>query len=163
MKQPSNHAPKGLLKYIQGDATLPGGSNMRYILQIVTDSGKYSDVFNKELSTRWPKVESLYKNWWRSCYGKLNLGEIQVIQVLSDLAVINMVAQHDDTNLISIDFKALQLCLSKVGEEVSQYNASIHIPKIILGLDIESWELIEPLIDQELLKRGINITVYDIP
>lgn len=164
MKQPSDHAPKGILKYVTGDATLPNGSSLRYILQIVNDAGKYGAGFSGALSARWPKVETEYRSWWRARYGKLNLGDIQVIQVLSDLCVINMVAQHDvvsKDNPKPIDYKALQMCLAKVGVEVSQYNASIHMPRIGCQRAGGSWEEVEPLIDQELLKRGINVTVYD--
>lgn len=164
MKQPSDHAPKGLLKYTTGDATLPNGSSMRYVLQIVNDAGKYGAGFSGALSARWPKVETEYRAWWRSRYGKLNLGDIQIIQILSDLCVINMVAQHDvvsKDNPKPIDYKALQMCLAKAGSEISQYNAGVHIPRIGCGLAGGSWDEIEPLIDQELLKRGINVTVYD--
>jgi O-acetyl-ADP-ribose deacetylase (regulator of RNase III) len=164
MRQPSDHTPKGLLRYVKGDATLPNGSSLRYILQIVNDSGKYGAGFSGALSARWPKIETEYRSWWRARYGKLNLGDIQVIQVLSDLVVINMVAQHDivsKENPKPIKYDALRLCLQKVGIEVSQYNASIHMPRIGCGLAQGKWEEIEPLIDQELLKRGINVTVHD--
>lgn len=164
MKQPSNHNPKGLLRYVKGDATLPNGSNLRYILQIVNDAGKYGAGFSGALAARWPKIETEYRGWWRTRYGKLNLGDIQVIQVLSDLAVINMVAQHDvvsEENPTPIKYDALQQCLAKAGIEISQYNAAVHMPRIGCGLAQGEWEKIEPLIEQELLKRGLNVTVYD--
>ena len=164
MEKPSDHNPKGLLKFVKGDATAPLGSSNRYILQIVNDEGKYGAGFSGALSRRWPKVETEYRKWWREKFGKLSLGDIQVVQILSDLVVINMVAQKGivgPNNPKPIDYKALQICLSKAGDEISQYTAGVHMPRIGCGLAGGSWEEIEPLIEQELLKRGINVTVYD--
>ena len=164
MVKPSDHNPKGLLKFVIGDATMPLGSSNRYILQIVNDEGKYGAGFSGALARRWPKVEVEYRKWWRERYGKLLLGDIQVIQILSDLVVINMVAQKGivgPKNPKPIDYSALQNCLEKAGEEISKHTAAVHIPRIGCGLSKGNWEEIEPLIENELLKRGINVTVYD--
>ena len=165
MNNPSNHNPKGIIRFVKGDATLPQGSNNRYILQIVNNEGKYGAGFSGALSKRWPKAESEYRQWWREQYGKLKLGDIQVVQVLSDLVVINMVAQVgivSAENPKPIKYEALQACLAKAGIEISKFNASVHIPRIGCGLSQGSWSEVEPIIEQELLKRGINVTVYDL-
>lgn len=164
MNQPSEHNPKGLIKFVTGDATLPQGSSLRYILQIVNDEGKYGAGFSGALSKRWPKIETEYRQWWRERYGNLNQGDIQIIQVLSDLVVINMVAQNgivSKDNPTPINYDGLKSCLDKAGTEISKHNASVHIPRIGCGLGGGTWEKIEPLLEQEILKRGINITVYD--
>ena len=165
MVKPSNHNPKGLLKFVKGDATNPLGSSNRYILQIVNDEGKYGAGFSGALSRRWPKVETEYRKWWRERFGKLLLGDIQVIQILSDLVVINMVAQKgivSEKNPKPIDYAALQKCLGKAGDEISQHTAGVHIPRIGCQRAGGTWEEVEPLIEAELLKRGINVTVYDL-
>lgn len=165
MNSPSNHIPKGILRFVKGDATLPQGSSLRYILQIVNDEGKYGAGFSGALAARWPKVESEYRQWWREKYGKLKLGDVQIIQILSDLVVINMVAQKgivSEENQNPISYEALKLCLSKVGSEISKFGAGVHIPRIGCGLSGGTWDKVEPLIEQELLKRGINVTVYDL-
>jgi O-acetyl-ADP-ribose deacetylase (regulator of RNase III) len=164
MRKPSDHNPKGLLRFVKGDATLPQGSNLRYVLQIVNDEGKYGAGFSGSLSARWPKVETEYRSWWRERYGKLNLGDIQEVQILSDLVVINMVAQHGivgKDNPKPIDYKALQACLSKAGDVISEFNASVHMPRIGCGLAGGDWEEVEKLVEAELLKRSIDVTVYD--
>lgn len=166
MKLPSDHLPKGLLKNIIGDATIPQGSRLRYILQIVNNEGKYGAGFSGALSKRYPKVESSYRQWWRERYGKLQLGDIQIIQVASDIIVINMVAQDGvvgPNNLKPIRLDALQKCLAKAGIEISEVKASVHAPKFgggLAGADFDTE--IMPLIDQELLKRGINVTIYSL-
>jgi len=163
MNNPSEHNPKGILRFVKGDATNPQGST-RYILQIVNNEGKYGAGFSGALSKRWPKVESEYRTWWRERFGKLALGDIQIIQVLSDLVVVNMVAQNGivPKSPKPIDYEALQKCLAKAGSEIKNYNGAVHMPRIGCGLAGGEWEKIEPLIEQELLKRGLNVTVYDL-
>lgn len=161
---PSDHNPKGVLRFIKGDATRPDGSNLKYILQIVNDIGVYGAGFSGALSSRWPKVQSEYRQWWREKYGKLQLGDIQIITLSSDLCVINMVAQHGvvgKDNPVPIKYDALKSCLSKVGYEISQYNSSVHMPRIGCGLAQGKWEEVEKIVEAELLKRGINVIVYD--
>jgi hypothetical protein len=60
-----------------------------------------------------------------------------------------------------IDYKALEECLSKAGVKISENGGSIHMPRIGCGLVGGNWEEVEPLIEAQLLKRGINVTVYD--
>jgi O-acetyl-ADP-ribose deacetylase (regulator of RNase III) len=164
MKKPSDFIPKGLLKIVKGDATLPNGSSMQYILQICNNLGLYGAGFSGAVSKRYPTVEKEYRNWWRSSFGKLKLGEIQVVNVRSDLAVINMIAQNGiigKDNPKPIDYKALRECLGKAGIEISDHSGSAHMPRIGCGLAAGTWEEVEPLITDELLKRGIGVTVYD--
>jgi len=166
MDKPSEHVPKGLIKFVKGDASMPEGSSLRYVLQVVNNEGKYGAGFSGALSARWPKIESEYRSWWRSRYGKLQLGDIQTLQILSDLVVINMVAQNGTVspdNPKPIDYDALRECIAKAGKEISQFNASVHIPRIGCGLAGGKWEEVEKIVTDELLKRGINVTVYDLP
>jgi O-acetyl-ADP-ribose deacetylase (regulator of RNase III) len=167
MRKPSKFGPQGTFKFIKGDATQPQGSNMRYILQVCNDVGGYGAGFSGALAKRWPKAESEYRNLWRLKFGKIPLGEIQVIQVLSDLAIINMIAQHgigeDEKGEPPIRYEALKKCLSKAGDEISEYNGTAHMPRIGCGLAGGDWAKVQQIIDDELIKRNINVVVYDLP
>jgi hypothetical protein len=161
MKKPSNFIQKGLLRVAKGDGTNPTGSSMQYIIQICNNSGTYETENTKALAKRYPKVVAEYRSLWRNRFGKLALGEIQIIQLRSDVAVINLIAQDctkledDKIEIGPINLKALQVCLDKAGVEISDNSASAHMPRIT------DWAAIEPIIEAELLKRGINVTVYD--
>jgi O-acetyl-ADP-ribose deacetylase (regulator of RNase III) len=158
--------PKGLLKYVTGDATIPPGSNLRYLVHIVNDEGKFGAGFSGALARRWPAVESNYRQWWRDRYGKLNLGDIQEVQVKSDLVVINMVGQKgivSKENPKPFKPEALRECLKKVAKIVSVYNSTVHMPRIGARLAGGNWEEeIEPIIKEELIDKGLNVVVYDL-
>lgn len=149
MRKPSNFGPKGLLKFVKDDISNPPGSNMRYILQICNNSGNYN---SEVIAKRWPKVTSEYRTLWREKFGKIPFGEIQIIQVSSDLAVINMIAEDCLSSTIKED--VLKKCFSKAGDEISNYSASAHIKKT------NNWIMVESIINDELLKRNINVFIY---
>ena len=61
-----------------------------------------------------------------------------------------------------IHYAALKSCLTKVAKEALTSNASVHMPRIGCGLGGGKWKLVEPIIKEELIDRGIDVTVYDL-
>ena len=153
MKNPSKHNIKGILREVKGDVTLPQAASLRYIVQVVNSDGEYNAKSGEALASRWPKVKSEYRQLWRERYGKLRFGDIQIIQVLSDLIVINMIAEIGGKT----DGESLKACLAKVGAEVSDHNASVHIARTSCG----AWDDVKDIIDEQLIQRTIDVTVYD--
>jgi O-acetyl-ADP-ribose deacetylase (regulator of RNase III) len=164
MLKPSNHIIIGSLKVVNGDVTKLQGGGLKYLIQIVNDTGKYGAGVSGAISKAWPKVEQEYRQLWRERYGKLKLGDVQFIQVTSDLVIVNMIAQHSiisNDNPKPIKFDALQSCLSKVGIEASETNGTIHMPRIGCKRAGATWEEVAPLVEAELQKRGLKVIVYD--
>lgn len=149
---PSNHMPKGRFKYAKDGQSviIPESAGLRYIAVICGDNGKFSHIVNN----RWPSVEKEYKIWYRSSFGKMSdwKGQIKTVQVQSDTMVILLLSVIND----QLDLSALNICLDNLGKEAKYNGASIHITKCS-----ENWKEIENLIDQQLLKRSLNVTVYD--
>lgn len=165
MLKPSDHIVKGTLKVIKGSVCRPQSGGLKYVVQVVNDAGKYGAGVSGAISKAWPKVESEYRGLWRMKYGKLKLGDVQFIQVASDLIVVNMIGKHDivsSENPVPIKYDALQACLAKVGIEVSDNNGTVHMPRIGCGLAGGTWDKVGPIVEQELQKRGINVFVYEL-
>ncbi|HVI39649.1 MAG TPA: hypothetical protein VM577_03230 [Anaerovoracaceae bacterium] len=172
--KPSNFITPGRLKYKAGDATIPESAGHRIIMHICNDIGGWGRGFVLALSKRWKKPEEEYRRWFR---GQINfkLGAIQEVEVQSDTTVINMIAQRDvvaDENGVQpLRLEALETCLDKVGELAVKNGSSIHAPRIGAGLaagiadgyDKDTWAQVETLIIEKLIKRGINVTIYDLP
>jgi O-acetyl-ADP-ribose deacetylase (regulator of RNase III) len=81
-----------------------------------------------------------------------------------DLWVANMVAQHGMTagpEGPPIRYEAVRTCLAKVAELAQERDASVHMPRIGCGLAGGKWEMIEPIIADEVSAKGIEVTVYD--
>ena len=158
--KPSNFILPGRLKYREGIATIPEAAGHRMIIQITSDKGSYEKEFNKLITKRWPQVESEFKKWFRS-KNNFKLGEIQVINVQSDTAIVNMLCEKSSKKALPLCYDSLESCLEKIGELAVYQNSSIHAPK--LGKDYKkmNWEKIESLLIQEIIKRGINVTIYN--
>ena len=155
---------KGELKYIVGDTVYPQEPNI-FIIQIVNDVGKYGAGLSGAISKRWPNVEQEYRKWFRS-QDNFKLGEIQIVQVKPAISVVNMIAQHDVisyNNPKPIKYDALSLCMDKVAELAIKENRSICSGRFGAGLAGGSWSIIESLIIEKFIDRGINVSIYDLP
>lgn len=151
--KPSNFNPPGRIKYVKGDVNIPESAGLRYILVLCNDKGTMEKHASSTVS-RWPATESSYRSWYRSSFGKMKewKGQIKTSQVQSDTIIVHMLAVLDE----KLDKKAFSACLDAAGREVAYNNGNIHIAKIS-----EDWEELEKIITEQLLKRGMNVTVYE--
>lgn len=160
------------IKYIKGDATNPIGEGRKYIVHICNDIGGWGRGFVLALSNKWAEPEKRYREWFRdgvNNYGEApELGNVQFVQVLKDITVCNMIAQHGcypskDVNGIivpPIRYEALEKCLDKVCENALQLGVSVHMPLIGAGLAGGDWTIIESIIKKTLSDKGVDVIVY---
>lgn len=153
------------IKYVKGDATEPIGNGKKIIVHICNDIGGWGRGFVLALSKKWKEPEKCY----RESYRKLSLGDIQYVKVEEDITVCNMVAQHGcypqkdlETGEIlpPIRYNALKECLIKVAIFAKDNGCSVHMPKIGAGLAGGDWRIIEDIINNTLIKEGIETIVY---
>lgn len=145
LTNPSNFHSMGRLKEVIGTPAAPSSGGVCYIIQLVDDSGKYNGI------TRWPAVESGYKMWYVSSFGKMSYGEIKTVAVQSDTSVINCLAIKDG-NLLE---DALNNSLDLAGRVIATNGeGSVHIAKT------EPYAVFKKAVEEKLLKRGINVFMY---
>lgn len=155
----------GRLKYVKGDATVPQTGAHRMIVHICNVDGGWGAGFVLALSKRWKKPEEEYRRWYRN-QTNFKFGEVQEITVQSDISVVNMLAMSYDKagpDGIPVRYDALKNCLKKVATLAKENNSSIHMPRIGCGLGGASWEMVEKIIIEELVSKGVNVTIYDLP
>lgn len=145
---------RGRIKEIKGNATVPEAGGLRYIMQISNNTGTYENTpFSVSLAQRWSNVKTEYRQWYQKKFGKLVLGEVQFIYVQSDTVLINMIAQDGD----KIDEKSLATCLEAVAKKGLYDKGNFHIQKI----DVDNWKSIQKIVEDELVDRGLSVTVYE--
>jgi len=153
------------ITYIKGDATVPQAKGTKLIVHICNNIGGWGKGFVVAISKRWPEPEKAYREWHRNrAKNDFELGSIQVIQVSNDKYVGNMVAQQGiktGSKGVPIRYEAVKECLEKIAIEAQRLDASIHMPRIGCGLAGGKWIAIEPLIEQTLLTKDLNVYVYD--
>lgn len=152
------------LKYLEGDATYPVGDGLKVITHVCNNINRWGSGFVLALNKRWAEPKYRYHEQLFD-----QLGDIEVVPVESDISVINMIAQDgviDDHKLSPpIRYKSLIMALEKVEEFCnmkisSDVPVSVHMPKIGAGLAGGDWDLIEHIIKNTLVEKGINVYVY---
>jgi O-acetyl-ADP-ribose deacetylase (regulator of RNase III) len=159
---------QGAIQFVTGDATAPIGSGPRVIAHVVNTEGGWGRGFVVAVSKRWARPEQIYRSAFRA--GELALGAVQFVNVETGLWVANMAAQvgyrQAETEAeIPLRYPALRECLWQVRMFAHQHEqlASVHIPRIGCGLAGGTWDKVEPIVCDELVSVGVDVTVYDLP
>ena len=153
------------IEYIRGDATQPQAKGNRIVAHVFNDLGGWGKGFVLAVSKRWPEPESAYRAWHRArSKNDFGLGTIQVVPVEPYVWIANMVAQRGikmGSNGPPIRYEAVRSCFKKLATEAKGLGASVHMPRIGCGLAGGKWEEIEPIILDELISQGVEVTIYD--
>jgi len=152
--------------YLIGDATEPQAEGNKIIAHICNDVGAWGAGFVLALSKKWKQPEEDYRIWYRG--GRelgFELGKTRFVRVEDDIWVANMIAQRDIKpvgGIPPIRYGALKSCLKEVAEKALELNASVHMPRIGCGLAGGTWDKVEPIIIDVLVKNGVPVYVYDL-
>ncbi|UXY23182.1 macro domain-containing protein [Streptomyces cynarae] len=156
------------IAYIRGDATVPSGEGPKVIAHVCNDIGGWGKGFVRALSHRWPEPEAAYRAWHRDrAANDFGLGAVQYVRVEPSLWVANMVGQRgirrrgSSGTEVPVRYEAIDAALAALGEKTLELGASVHMPRIGCGLAGGTWSQVEPLIEQRLVRREIQVTVYD--
>jgi hypothetical protein len=76
-----------------------------------------------------------------------------------------MIAQHGygPSPKPRIRYSALKDCLADLAKAALELHATVHMPRIGTGYSQGNWSVIKELIDESLIRQGIDVTVYDLP
>ncbi|MDY0990244.1 macro domain-containing protein [Flavobacterium sp. CFBP9031] len=152
------------IQYIKGDATSPEGSENKIIVHVCNDIGGWGKGFVMAISKKWKTPEKQYREWFKS-KNDFELGKVQFVQVEEDLWVANLIGQHkinkDENGEAPIRYHAIEEGLEAVSDFAKTNNASVHMPRIGCGLAGGKWEIIEPIILENLSSQDIKVVVYD--
>jgi Zn-dependent peptidase ImmA (M78 family)/O-acetyl-ADP-ribose deacetylase (regulator of RNase III) len=154
------------ISYLKGDVTEPRGTGNRIVAHIVNDkSSSWGAGAASAIGKRWPAVQSDFRNWSIARREEFELGVIHQFEISDDLWIISMVAQHGygQSSKPRIRYSALRNCLLQLSNIASEYHASVHMPRIGTGFAGGNWDVIEDIISETLLSRGVKVTVYDLP
>ncbi|AFR06691.1 macro domain-containing protein [Nocardiopsis alba] len=149
---PDAPLPSGL-RILRGDATSPQASGPKIIAHVCNDRGGWGKGFVLAISRRWPEPERDYRAWYRErAHNDFELGAVRLVQVEVDQGA---------PPPPPIRYEAVASCLRALASRALELGATVHMPRIGCGLAGGKWERIQPLVERELLERGVRVTVYD--
>ena len=154
-----------MIHYLKADATVPQAEGNIVIAHICNDIGAWGKGFVLALSKRWKYPEKQYKQWYKEG-GNFALGEVQFVSVEEKIWVANLIGQHniykDENGDPPIRYEAVKRGLQIIADFAYEINAKVQMPRIGCGLAGGSWDRIEKLIRQTLLRKNIEVFVCDL-
>lgn len=150
-----------MITYLKGDATVPQAKGPKVIAHVCNDRGGWGKGFVLAISARWSEPEADYRAW-ANRGPDFRLGETRLVQVKPDTWVANMIAQwgyKTGSKGPPIRYEALLRCFQQLAPQAVARKASIHMPRIGIGLAGGTWSRIEPLIVGAL--ANLSVYVYD--
>ncbi|MFC1914911.1 ImmA/IrrE family metallo-endopeptidase [Chloroflexota bacterium] len=166
LKNPG-HSVLPHIEYLWGDALQPQSNDYRIIAHIVNDkTPNWGGLgFAREVRKRYPNVQDDFCNWANDDRCNLELGNVHLSEISENISLISLIAQHGygPSKKPRIRYISLEKCLAKCANIATQKNASVHMPRIGSGQAGGNWKVIVEMIDETLVRNGINVSIYSPP
>jgi uncharacterized protein DUF955 len=149
------------LKEVRGNALKPHPGGPRLLAHVVNNEARsWGKGFGKQVGTEYPEVARRFRLEMEQ--RRLDLGDIFATEVNDSLTIVQLVAQkgYGELDKLRLRYGALQTCLRSLRTMAIDRLASVHMPPIGVGYGGGAWGLIRELIDQELCRHGVEVTVY---
>ena len=147
------------------------------IPQVCNNIGRYGAGLSGSLASKWPVVRSRYLEWKggqrNGSSGHFSLGHIQWVNVETNVAVVNMVAQNgirSSSNKKPIKYEHFEMCIIRlfciINTKTSLYcdrYFKIWCPKIGSGLAGGDWQRIKKIVVHwfDRQEYELNFVYYD--
>lgn len=151
---------------VHGDATKPRGKGPKLLVHLVNDkTPNWGGAFARVLRDRYPMAQEDFRDWVREDPARLKLGEVYIGEAENEIFVATMVAQHGYGRSAAprVRYGALKRCLAVVASFAAEHECTVHMPRIGAGQAGGRWPVIRELIEDELTRQGLPVTVYVPP
>lgn len=161
---------KASIKYVTGDVTDPiNDGNDAYIVHCCNDIGGWGAGVVLAISARWPEPEAEYRSWavnsdTQEVRPPFQLGSIQVVPVEEGIRVVNLIGQHKTwakDGVPPVRYEAIREGLRTLVNTHAEGSMTIHAPRFGASLAGGSWAVIEAILIEECVNRGVDVIVYD--
>lgn len=151
--------------YVFGDALQPRGKTPQIIAHIVNDRATtWGAGFAKKVAQKFAPAQIDFRRWGAET-ANLQLGRTHFFGDPSGIEIASMIAQQGfgPSEQPRIRYPALQACLAAVAERALAHGATVHMPRIGCGQAGGKWEVVGEIVELELVRRHVPVTVYDLP
>jgi O-acetyl-ADP-ribose deacetylase (regulator of RNase III) len=154
------------IRYVHGDVTKPIGTGAKIICQLVNDRAvKWGGGVAKRFARLYPAAEEAFSRAVMPVPTRARLGQVFIINLDVGLSLASIVAQEGfGASLFPrIRYRALQRGLAEVASTALDARAGVHMPRIGSGSAGAEWSVVSEIVEDELVRRGVQVTVYDLP
>lgn len=161
-REPSRHA----IRYVHGNVLEPLGSENKIICQLVNDRAiKWGGGVAKKFARKFPNSEMEFTTTLLDLKPLDRLGRAIFVRIGERELLASIIAQEGfgPSMFSRLRYSALQSGLRLIANKAKELGASIHMPRIGTGAAGGDWGVIEEILEDELVRLGIVVVVYDIP
>ena len=157
---------KSPIRYVHGDVMEPRGEGSRIICQMVNDRAvRWGGGVARRFARRHPEAEDAFAAEIASHPVRERLGRVIFVRLNNEVQLASIVAQEGfgPSLFPRVRYQALRSGLAQVAARASADRSSVHMPKIGTGSAGGEWSVVEELVETEFVRRGLPVTVYDLP
>ncbi|ODU21058.1 MAG: hypothetical protein ABS87_08230 [Sphingomonas sp. SCN 67-18] len=154
------------MRYVHGNILDPLGNEPKIICQLVNDRAiKWGGGVARKFARKYPQAELQYTQSFIHLTADQRLGRALIVELDEGVSLASIVAQEGfgPSLFPRMRYGALQAGLREVAAHARQISAGVHMPKIGTGSAGGDWGIIEEIIEDELVRAGLAVTVYDLP
>ncbi|OYY88628.1 MAG: hypothetical protein B7Y45_14325 [Sphingomonas sp. 28-66-16] len=162
----SSQFGKSPIRYVHGNILDPLGVEPKVICQIVNDRAiRWGGGVARKFARKYPQAELEYTQKFIHLVPNQRLGRALITKLDEGVSLASIVAQDGfgPSLFPRVRYSALQIGLREVAEYAKRLGAEVHMPKIGTGSARGDWGVVEEIIEDELVRAGLAVTVYDIP
>jgi len=153
--------PTVALRYVRGDATHPRGDGTRIIAHVVNDQAQRwgGRGFAVALMEHYPEAKDDYA---QRPPDQRRLGSVHLVEAEPGIWIASLVAQkgYGASGHPRLRLSALSPTLRALASAAIELDATVHMPPIGTGQGGTPWPPIRDLVLQEVVDRGVSVTVY---
>jgi Zn-dependent peptidase ImmA (M78 family)/O-acetyl-ADP-ribose deacetylase (regulator of RNase III) len=162
----SNQFGKSPIRYVHGNILEPLGNGPKIICQLVNDRAiKWGGGVARKFAQKFPQAEQIFTERVVQLASRQRIGRTIIIDIEDGVSLASIVAQEGfgPSLFPRLRYAALETGLREVADYAKRAGASVHMPRIGTGAAGGDWGVIEELVEDELVRAGLAVTVYDPP
>jgi hypothetical protein len=163
--RPNEPTHKKLYQSAHGDVLSPRGGSRRIVCQLVNDQARiWGGGVARASARKWPEAQQAFSTWISSLPRQERLGKVHVWRQTEGM-LLSLVAQHGirQGKGPMIRYAALDTCLAEVAELALSEKLPVQSPKLGTGAAGADWKVVEQLLLDKLVARGVNLTIVEPP
>jgi Zn-dependent peptidase ImmA (M78 family)/O-acetyl-ADP-ribose deacetylase (regulator of RNase III) len=150
------------IRYVRGDVTEPRREAPAVIAHVVNNKARRWGGHGTAaaLARAYPEQAADYHRWVEEEPRHLN--DVHLAQVEDGLWIASLVAQagYGPSEKPRLRLLALDKCLRELADLADELKAGVHMPLIGTGQAGARWPQVRDLVLEEVVDRGIKVTVY---
>ena len=154
------------IRYVHGNVVEPLDHGRKIICQLVNDRAtKWGGGVARKFAQKFPNAEAQFTENMIRMKPSERLGNSIFVKLNAEDTLASIIAQEGfgPSMFSRLRYSALQSGLRLVAAAASEIGASIHMPRIGTGAAGGDWRVIEEIIEDEMVRSNLTVTIYDVP